>query len=148
MVSNIIGQGKQEEVLPLIRKIVKISVGSSLIIFLLLNIYPEVFISFFGQGQEFITEAVPVVRIVSLAMIMMAFSVIWLNAVTGSGNTVVNLTIELITITLYSIYVFVVLEYLNLPITWGWASEGVYWMSMFTMAYLYMRSGRWKEKKI
>ncbi len=148
MVSNIIGQGRQEEVLPLIRRIIKISVACSAVIAILLNVFPELFLSFFGQGDAFIAEALPVVRVVSLALIMMSFSAVWLNAVTGSGNTVVNLTIELVTIILYTIYVFVVLEYLNLPIAWGWASEWVYWMSMFTMAFFYMRSGKWKGKKI
>lgn len=148
MVSNIIGQGREEEVLPLIRRIVKISLSCSLIIVILINLFPALFLSFYGQGDEFIAEAVPVVRIVSVALLMMAIGPVWLNAVTGSGNTVVNLTIEIITITLYCIYVFVVLEYLNLPITWGWVSEWVYWMSMFTMAFFYIRSGKWKGKKI
>ena len=148
MVSNIIGQGREEEVLPLIRRVVKISLLCSSIIVVLLNLFPSLFLSFFGQGEEFISEAIPVVRIVSVALLMMSFGVVWLNAVTGSGNTGVNLIIEIITITLYCVYVFVVLEYLNLPITWGWVSEWVYWMSMFTMAYFYIRSGRWKGKKI
>ena len=148
MVSNIIGQGRQEEVIPLIIRIMKISLGCSLVIVILLNLFPGSFLSFYGQGPDFIDEAIPVVRIVSVALVMMSFSTVWLNAVTGSGNTVVNLTIELITITLYCLYVYVVLEYLNLPITWGWASEWVYWMSMFTMAFFYIRSGRWKGKKI
>ena len=69
-------------------------------------------------------------------------------AVTGTGNTIVNLSIELITITLYCIYVYTTLEYLNLHITWGWMSEWVYWMSMFTFAFLYIRSGRWKGKTV
>jgi len=146
MVSNIIGQGKKEEVLPLIHKIVRISVAFSIAVFLFLNVWPEVFVKCFGQDEGFVTEAVPVVRIVSVAMIMMSFSVIWLNAVTGTGNTVVNLTIESLAVTLYSIYVYVVLEYLNLSIAWGWVSEWVYWISMFTPAFFYMRSGRWKEK--
>ena len=148
MVSNIIGQGRQDEVLPLIRKIVKISLTCSLVIVLLLNLFPSAFLSFYGQGEAFVAEAVPVVRVVSAALLMMSFSVVWLNAVTGSGNTLVNLAIELVTITLYSLYVYYVLEYLHLPITWGWASEWVYWMSMFTMAYFYIRSGKWKGKNI
>ena len=148
MVSNIIGQGRQDEVLPLIKRIIKISLSCSVFITIVLNLFPKLFLSFYGQGDEFITEAIPVVRVVSVALIMMSFGVVWLNAVTGSGNTVVNLTIELITITLYTIYIYVVLEYLNLPITWGWASEWVYWMSMFIMAFFYIRSGRWKGKKI
>ncbi len=148
MVSNIIGQGRSEEVLPLIRRIVIMSVSISGITFVILNIIPEVFLSFYGQGDEFINEAIPVVRIVSLALMMMAVGTIWLNAVTGTGNSQVNLLIEFITITIYSIYVYVVLEYLNLPITWGWGSEWVYWISMFSMAYFYMKSGKWKGKNI
>jgi MATE family multidrug resistance protein len=148
MVSNIIGQGRQEEVLPMIWRIVKLSLGCSLIMVIILNAVPGAFLSFYGQGPGFVEEAIPVVRVVSVALLMMSFSVIWLNAVTGSGNTVVNLSIELVTIILYSIYVYVVLEYLQLSITWGWASEWVYWMSMFTMAFFYIRSGRWKGKKI
>ena len=148
MVSNIIGQGRQDEVIPLINRIARISFTISLLIFTLLTLWPELFLSFYGQGPEFINDAVPVVRVVSVALIMMSVSTVWLNAVTGTGNTVVNLTIEFITIVIYSVYVYVVLEYWNMPITWGWGSEWVYWISMFTMAFFYMRSGKWRNKKI
>ncbi|HEY9047090.1 MAG TPA: MATE family efflux transporter [Ohtaekwangia sp.] len=148
MVSNIIGQGRQEEVMPLIKRISGISFCISAFIFLWLNIIPEWFLSFYGQGSGFIEDAIPVVRVVSCALLLMSFATVWLNAVTGTGNTVVNLTIELVTIVLYSIYCYVVLEYLKLPITWGWGSEWVYWISMFSMAYFYLRSGKWKNKKI
>lgn len=148
MVSNLIGQGRTEEVLPLIYRIAKVSLSFAVVIAILLNAFPYVFLSFYGQDELFITEALPVLRIVSAALLMMAFSVVWLNAVTGTGNTLVNLGIEMITIFLYSVYVYVTLEYLNLPITWGWVSEWVYWLSMFTMAFLYLRSGKWKHKVI
>lgn len=148
MVSNIIGQGRQDEVIPLIRRIVKISFSICLSIFILLNIAPQLFLSFYGQGDEFIAYAIPVVRIVSIALLMMSFGTIWLNAVTGTGNTVVNLTIEIVTIVIYCTYVYLVLEVFDLPITWGWGSEWVYWMSMFIMAFFYMRSGKWKAKQI
>ncbi|HBK87830.1 MAG: MATE family efflux transporter [Cyclobacteriaceae bacterium] len=148
MVSNILGQGREDEVLPLIRRIVRLSVGCSIIIMLLLNLFPTVFLSFYGQGPEFVEEAIPVMQVVTSALLMMSFGVVWLNAVTGTGNTTINLLIELVTIILYIIYVYVVLEYYFLPITWGWGSEWVYWLSMFSMAFLYMRSGRWKGKVI
>ncbi len=148
LVSNVIGQGRDEEVLPLIKRIVTMSVSMAALLCGVINIFPEFFLSFYGQDEQFITEAIPVVRIVSLALILMSVGTIWLNAVTGSGNSKVNLFIELITIVLYSVYVFVVLEWLNLSIAWGWVSEWLYWTSMFTMAYFYMKSGRWKHKTI
>lgn len=148
MVSNIIGQGRQAEVLPLVKKISLMSVSVSLVIFVWLNLNPEWFLSFYGQGDEFISAAIPVVRIVSLALLLMSFGTVWLNAVTGTGNTMVNLIIESITIVVYSAYCYIVLEKMNLPITWGWGSEWVYWISMFSMAYFYLQSGKWKNKKI
>lgn len=148
MVSNIIGQGRIDEVMPLIMRVVKMSLGISFFIFIILNLVPEFFLSFYSQGEEFIEEAIPIVRIVSVALLMMSFGTIWLNAVTGTGNSRVNLMIELITIVIYVAYVYLVLEYWELSIGWGWGSEWVYWISMFSMAFAYMKSGRWKGKVI
>jgi putative MATE family efflux protein len=148
MVSNVIGQGREKDVMPLINRIVTMSFSIAVFLFALINIFPHFFLSFYGQDERFIAEAIPVVRVVSVALLLMSFGTIWLNAVTGTGNSKVNLFIELITIVLYCVYVFVVVEWLNLPISWGWASEWLYWLSMFTMAYFYMRSGRWKSKVI
>lgn len=148
MVSNVIGQGKQDQVMALIKRIVTLSLGISFFIFILLNLVPEFFLSFYSQGDEFIAEAIPIVRIVSVALLMMSVGTIWLNAVTGTGNSRVNLMIELITIVVYVAYVYVVLEYWNLSIDWGWGSEWVYWISMFSMSFFYMKSSRWKGKVI
>jgi putative MATE family efflux protein len=98
MVSNIIGQKRHDEVLPLIRKISGISLSISFVLFIFLNAFPHWFVSFYGQSQEFIDYAVPSIRVVSVALLMMSFATVWLNGVTGTGNTVVNLTIESITI--------------------------------------------------
>lgn len=148
MVSNIIGQGRQDEVMPLIKRIVQLSLGISLFIFVLLNSVPALFLQIYGQGDAFIAEAIPIVRIVSVALLMMSVGTIWLNAVTGTGNSRVNLLIEFITIVIYCVYVYFVLERWNLSIAWGWGSEWVYWLSMFTMSYFYMKSGKWRDKQI
>ena len=148
MVSNLIGQGKKEEIHRLLRKIATLSTGLAIVIAALINLFPNVFLSIFGQDEVFIQAAIPVVRIVTLAMVMMSFSVIWLNAVTGTGNSRVTFFIELITITLYCIYVYLILEKYKLPITWGWMSEWLYWLSIFGLSYWYIRSGKWKGKVI
>lgn len=148
MVSNIIGQGKQDQVIYLINKIVRLSTGIALVLCLLLNLFPHLFLSIFGQGDDFIQEGIPVMRVVSVAMILMSFSVVWLQAVTGTGNTKVTFLIEAMAIVLYSIYVYVIMEKLKLSITIGWMSEWLYWTCMFIPAFIYLRSGRWKKKVI
>jgi MATE family multidrug resistance protein len=148
MVSNIIGQNFQDRVWELIAKISKLSVGFALLVALFLNIFPEYFLYLFNQSPEFIKEAIPVVRVVSVALILMAFSTVFLNAVTGTGNTKINLKIEIVAITLYCIYVYTILEKLHLPILYGWLSEWIYWTSIFIPCFIYLKSGKWRDKKI
>lgn len=148
MVSNIIGQGLQHRVKELIVKIMKLSLGFAVIIFLVLNLSEGFLLKVYGQGDDFIAAAMPVVRVVSAALVLMSVSTVWLNAVTGTGNTRINLLIEIVAITLYCIYAYVVLEVLNLPITWGWAAECVYWTAMLIPSFLYIQSGKWKGKVI
>ena len=148
MVSNIIGQGRKEEVIRLIRKIVKISTSLAMIIALLLNIFPHAFLAIYGQGNDFIREAIPVVRVVSCALVFMSFSTVWLNAVTGTGNSSVNLAIEAVAIVLYCCYIYLTLEVYKLPLMYGWMSEWLYWSVLFALSFWYIRSGRWKGKVI
>ena len=148
MVSNIIGQGQNEKVMGLLKKILRLSVGSSLIFIILLNIAPGLLLKAYGQDESFIQAAIPVARIISLAMVLQSVSVIWLNAVTGSGNSKMNLLTESIAIVLYCFYVYFTLEYLNLSIQIGWMSEWLYWITLFVPSFWYMKSGKWKGKVI
>ena len=148
MVSNIIGQGMEGRVHELIGRILKWSMGMALLVAIFLNLFPRAFLSIYGQDPAFTAAAIPVLRVVSVALIMMSFSVIWLNSVTGTGNTRINLWIEAITIFFYTIYVYLVLERWQGSLVIGWMSEWLYWGCMFSMSYFYMRSGKWKGKVI
>ena len=148
MVSNVIGQNLQEQVPRLINRIMFWSLGFASLVCLFLNLFPHAFLSIYGQGEDFITAAIPVLRIVSSALLFMSISVVWMNAVTGTGNSKMNLLSEFAAITFYCIYVYIVLEKMNLPLVWGWASEWIYWTTIFIPSFWYMRSGRWKNRKI
>jgi Na+-driven multidrug efflux pump len=148
MVSNVIGQNLQHEVQRLIYRIMYWSVGFALGVCFFLNLFPHVFLSIYGQGEDFIRAAIPVLRIVSSALVLMSVSVVWMNAVTGTGNSKMNLYTEMAAISLYCIYVYIVLEKLQLPIVWGWASEWIYWTTILLPSLWYINSGKWKHKTI
>ena len=146
MVSNVIGQQKKEEVIGLIYQIMAWSLGFAILVCAFLNTFPHAFLAIYGQGESFIQEGIPVLRVVSFAMILMSISVVWMNAVTGTGNSKMNLYTELAAIIFYCVYVYTVLEKLNLPITWGWGSEWIYWTTLLVPSFWYMQSGRWKKR--
>lgn len=148
MVSNVIGQGLHDKVQELIYKIMKLSLTLSIIICIIINIIPAQFLSIYGQDKAFIENGIPVLRIISIALVFMSVSVVWLNAVTGTGSTKITLAVEMFAIVLYCIYVYVVLELLGLSITYGWMSEWLYWTCLFVPSFFYIRSGKWKSRKI
>ena len=148
MVSNIIGQGMQDKVIPLINKIVKWSLGFALMVCLLLNVFAHPFLSIYGQGEDFMQEGIPVLRVVSFALLIMSIATIWLNAVTGTGQSKINLAIEFVAIIIYVIYAYLTIEYFQLPITIGWMCEIIYWITLLVPSYWYIQSKRWKDKKI
>jgi multidrug resistance protein, MATE family len=146
MVSNIIGQGRKEDVIRLIKKIMLLSFGSCLVMFIGMNVFADSLLSVFQLPHSFVEDAIPVLRIVTVGMLFMSFSTVWLNAVTGTGNTKVNLLIEFVTIVVYNIYVYLVLQVWHLNLIWAWASEILYWLCIFIMSFFYIRSGKWKKK--
>ncbi|MFM2015534.1 MAG: hypothetical protein RIQ51_1024 [Bacteroidota bacterium] len=148
MVSNIIGQNLQEKVVELIYKIMRWSFGFAFIVAILINVFAAQFLSIYGQGDGFLTEGIPVLRIVSVALLLMSASTIWLSAVTGTGQSKVTLMIEFAAIVIYIIYNYLVLEYYQMPITYGWFSEVIYWLSLLIPSFFYIRTMRWKNKKI
>jgi len=148
MVSNVIGQGRKEEVVLLVRRIVILSTGIAILICIFLNIFPGLLLTVYGQPKLFIEAAIPVVRVISLAMVLMSFATVWLNAVTGTGNSKITLLIEVFAIIFYCFYVYFILEKFKLSITFGWMAEWIYWISLFSLSFLYIRSGKWKGKML
>ncbi len=148
MVSNIIGQGKQAQVLFLVKKIAGLSLAFTASLCLVMNLLPGIFLGIFSSDPVFIGEAIPVLRMVSVALLLMSIAAACLNAVTGTANTRVNLGIEIVAILVYSLYVYCVLRVWHLSLVIAWASEFVYWSIIFSLSALYLRSGKWKNKKI
>jgi Na+-driven multidrug efflux pump len=148
MVSNIVGQGKNDQVVPLIRKIIKLSTGIAIFVCIVLNLFPQLYLSIYGLGHGFVNAGIPVMRLVAFAMVLMSFATVWLNAVIGTGNSRITFLIEVVAIILYCSYVYFVLETFKQSIFWGWMSEMVYWSVLFILSFLYMRSGKWKNKII
>ncbi len=146
MVANLMGQGRQDMVLPAIKRISYWSFGLCIIMVALLNLFPYMFFRMFGQDETFVTEGVPVIRIVSMGMLFMSLANIWLNGVTGTGKTKVNLLIEIVAIMLYLGYTWYFMKYNYISLAVAWSNEFIYWTSIFLLSYWYLKSGKWKKE--
>ncbi len=143
MVANLMGQKKYHQIIPLIKRIMWLSMGLCIFMISILNIFPGSFFALFGQSDDFIKQGIPVIRVVSVGLIGMSIANIWLNGLTGIGNTKINLIIEITAITLYLIYTwyFTSLHYTTLSM--AWSNEFVYWLTIFFSSFLYIKSKKW-----
>lgn len=148
LVSNLLGQGRQDEMFDLIKKVVVIALAFSLLFFLFILFFPEAFIRIFTNDPVIIDLARNPVRIVGTCLIMMAVSSVLFRAVTGTGATRYSLLLELITLIVYMIYVYILIEVLNVNLATAWTSEFVYWLVLAWLCWVYLKSGKWKQHKI
>ena len=147
MVSNLMGQKREDKVTEAITRIMILSMLLCGVSTLVINIFPNAFFGLFGQGNLFVQEAIPVLRMVTAGLLIMSVGNIWLNGVTGTGKTKVNLAIEIIAISIYLIYTWIVMKVHYTTLAMAWSNELVYWTSILIMAFWYIKSGKWKSKK-
>ncbi|MBC7554219.1 MAG: MATE family efflux transporter [Taibaiella sp.] len=148
MVSNIIGQGRPRDVMKIIFKISKLSFIYAAVLSALLLVFAQPFLSLYSSDATLISFAIPSLRVVVVATLVMAVSTVAFNGVVGTGNTLVNLSMEITCVGLYLVYCyyFIHLRHSALYVCWG--SEFVYWISLLIGSALYLRSGKWKGKTI
>ncbi len=148
MVSNIIGQGKQREVMHIIFKVCKLSLLYAVVICTLLLLFSGAFLSIYSNDARLIAFAIPSLRVIVVATLIMSVSTVIFNGVVGTGNTLVNLTMEITCVCVYLIYCYFIIFRWQSPLYICWGSEFVYWSSLLIGSAFYLRSGRWKGKSI
>jgi multidrug resistance protein, MATE family len=148
LVSNVIGQGKEDVVFVAIRRIATISLLCACIVCVLVNLFPGTILQIYTTDTALINEAIPSVRIITLSTLLMAISGVVLSGVTGTGNTRINLGIEMAAVVGYLLYCSIVVERWRSPLHIAWLADFIYWTIIFVLSVWYLKSGKWKAKSI
>ncbi|WP_298646777.1 MATE family efflux transporter [uncultured Proteiniphilum sp.] len=148
LVSNTIGAGKRGEVLNLIKRIAFISLGVMICVVAVISAFPRTMIRVYTDNPSLISDTVlPLYVLISSLPIYSIGSVLF-NAVSGTGNTRTALKFEIITLFFYLSYMWFVIIYMRFSVAVAWTTEHVYWLFLATLSFIYLRSGKWKEREI
>lgn len=148
MVSNLIGQKRQAEVMRIVWKICKLSLVYAVVLCVLMLLFAQQFLWVYTKDASLILFSLPSLRVIIVATIVMSLSTVVFNGVVGTGNTLVNLTIEVTCVGMYLVYCYFIIYKWRSPLYICWGSEFVYWSSLLIASTWYLRSGRWKGKEI
>ncbi|MDR1980750.1 MAG: MATE family efflux transporter [Tannerellaceae bacterium] len=148
LVSNTIGAGEIHRVIPLVKKITRLSFIVMALFSAVICLMPETILSVYTNDATLIADSVKSIYVIAGAMLICATSSIFFNAVSGTGNTRSALLIELLTLVLYCVYVYLAGMQLKLPVHICFASEVIYYTSLLVLSALYLHKGQWQNRKI
>ncbi len=148
MVSNLYGQKEYDAILPLLNKIVRITLSYALVVVTILYIVKLPLIAMYTADEKIRALSSPTMNVVFLASFIFSASLIYFNGMLGLGNTRRNLAYESITITCYLLYCYIVVEVLSSPLWVAWTSELIYWLVMLLLSGFYMKSKKWVPEKL
>lgn len=148
LVSNIIGQGRSEEVIPLIKKVLVIGILSTLVIVQVTLFTPGQIAALFTNEIHLVEATIPLLRVISLALVAFSFGMILFSGLSGTGKTHVALVIEILSISFYLTSAFILAVVLDGSAAMVWFVEVVYFTMLGLGSLAYLRTGRWKVYRI
>ena len=144
LISNLIGQGRKEEVISLTYKIVRICVIGVMIIVTAGSLFPRQVLSIYTDDPLLIEDSMHVLYVVNAAAMMLAVAFVMFNAVSGTGKTQVTFIIEMITILIYITVTYFLADVMKAPVALVWTVEFLYGFFMSLFSWLYLKYGNWK----
>ncbi|MEN0006166.1 MAG: MATE family efflux transporter [Bacteroidota bacterium] len=150
LVSNFIGQGKKQVVLPIIWKTAKICWITTMLITVPVVLYPQQILYPLLGGTDAALIADSQVILYLLMVILTVFSVggVYFNGLAGTGATYFGLKIQMVSVVIYLVYIYTVVNYSDLGLSWAWGAEIIYWIFIITVTVWYLRSGKWHKLKV
>ena len=146
LTSRIIGEGKSDEVMSMLWKVIKNGVLCSAVLVIVTAIIPEYILRIYTDDLSLAAAAVPSVYVVGIATILGAIGMVFFEAVSGTGNTTAAMALEFGVLVAYIVYVYAISN--AFPIEHVWTAEWLYNIVMGTIAFFYIWKADWRKKKI
>jgi putative MATE family efflux protein len=148
LISNLIGAGRKNNVLPFINRMIKITFIAVIPIMLFTFALPELITRVYTDDMDLIKASTSVMRVVSIAIVFCAVGSVIFNSVSGTGNTRTAFLIEFVTMFFYTGYIYYTTIISPRATAVVWLSEFVYWILIGGLGYYYLKKGKWQNKQI
>lgn len=148
LVSNTIGDGREEDVMPLVGRMLRFSYMVIVPVLILCNCFPELIIRIYTNIPDLVRASVPSLRVLSVCYLVSIPAFVSFQAVGGTGNTRAAFILELSALVVYAVYCFIVIEVMRSDVAVCWTAEAVYAVIMVMTCGLYLKSGKWKGRTV
>ncbi len=145
-ISQYIGSG-QFDALPIIqRRIQLLTFGFLLISFHGALLYPEALIRMINPAEIYVQKSAEILRLVSCSILLYGLISVYFQTIHGSGNTLISMLIEVISVVCYSVFSYLFIKVFNWDIYWIWTVEYIYFSILGGLSLFYLTFYNWKKK--
>jgi Na+-driven multidrug efflux pump len=148
IVSNAIGAGYSKQVIPIVKRILVLSMLIMLIISILAAFVPGFMISIYTNDPVLQQASVSSYFVILGAVFLFSATIVLFNGVLGTGNTRTGLGMEVITLSLYLVFAWLLAVKLRQPIEMVWLCEYLYSIVLGTLSWIYLKFGKWQGRMI
>ncbi len=148
LISNLLGEGRRDEVLSTLYKSVKIAFVIIFIVAVTVYFLKYEILRVFTNDLFLVNNSTIVLNVILIALLIFSISCMLSTIISGTGDTLMLLKIDVFTILLYLIYSYVLGIVLKCSVSTVWTAEIFYFIVLGLLSYMYIKKGRWKELSI
>lgn len=146
--SQLIGAGRQNEVLPTTFKIIKMCTVVITALVILLFINPTIWVGVYTDSDAIIKQTIPIMYLLCVAAYGYSFAMPLFETVSGTGYTKFALYVEVVTLIGYLTITWLFAIALQKSLLMVWTAEICYSFILAIGSYLFLRYYKWQNKKV
>lgn len=115
---------------------------------IIVSAFPRAMIHIYTDDPTLIEDTVLPLYVLITSLPLFSMGTVLFSAVSGTGNTRTALRFEIVTLLFYVFYMWLIIIHLRASVAVAWTTEHVYWSFLIILSFIYLRSGKWKDRKI
>lgn len=147
-ISQYLGNKKHHLIPSIIRKIQILTVFFLFVFFHGAILYPEFLVKMINPNPIYLKQSSEILQFVTGSVFMYGLSSVYFQSIIGTGQTRHSFYIELISVLIYLISAYLLTCYFEVDLYWVWGVEYIYFASLGTLSYLYLKFYNWNKKEI
>ena len=148
LVSNAMGAGRPQEVMPIARRIIRICYMIIIPLMFFVFVQPTLLLHIYTDNEALIKESIPSLFTMVLYYLITVPGSILFNTVAGTGNAKSTFLIEMITAGVYLLAIYFIIFWWRPSVQYCWFVEYIYWIVTLSISFFYLKKANWKNKKI
>lgn len=148
LVSNAMGAHRADDVMPIVRRIIKMCYTIVLPLIILLCLFPQWILLIYTNDSALIANCTASVYVMSAYYLLALPGNLLFQSVSGTGDTRMAFLIEMVTIVFYTLAIYVIIVQQRVDISLCWTVEYIYWGFKLMLSALFFKKANWRNKKI